>query len=221
LRTVTSNKASHYCIESALFQLNMRVHRKCLRSEEQMARSHVVMEALEQELDAMESAANGGNADNGAEAIELDVATILSEMNHLGAICSYDEEEEQQEQQDLDHVQRQEQQHGYTQDHELDGALGEEPDNRRSYHQQQQRVVKPPIFSCTKGRKNKTQAAKEAANKPPRPARRVEFGPDGKPLGIRACSVCNVVIKHNARTCPHRTDAIADKQKLQTTTNVV
>jgi hypothetical protein len=43
----------------------------------------------------------------------------------------------------------------------------------------------------------------------------VEFGPDGKPLGIRACGFCNVVTNHNYRTCPHRTDAIVNKQKLQ------
>ena len=49
-----------------------------------MARSRVVMDKLEQELDAMHSAENGGLADN--EAIEKDIATILSEMNHLGAI---------------------------------------------------------------------------------------------------------------------------------------
>nr|XP_020157669.1 uncharacterized protein LOC109742985 [Aegilops tauschii subsp. strangulata] len=39
LRTVASNKASQYRIESSLLQLNMRVHRKSLRSQEQMARS--------------------------------------------------------------------------------------------------------------------------------------------------------------------------------------
>ena len=81
LRTVASNKASQYCIESSLLTLNMRVHRKSLRSQEQMARSRVIMDKLEQELDAMHSAENGGVADN--EAIEQDIATMLSEMNHL------------------------------------------------------------------------------------------------------------------------------------------
>ncbi|KAM3292614.1 hypothetical protein ACQJBY_036380 [Aegilops geniculata] len=80
LRTVASNKASQYCIESTLLQLNMRVQRKSFRSQDQMARSRVIMERLEQELDAMHSAKNGGVADN--EAIEQDIATILSEMNH-------------------------------------------------------------------------------------------------------------------------------------------
>ena len=46
LRTVASNKASQYCIESSLLTLNMRVHRKSLRSQEQMARSRVVMTNL-------------------------------------------------------------------------------------------------------------------------------------------------------------------------------
>ena len=68
LRTVASNKASQYCIESSLLTLNMRVHRKSLRSQEKMARTRVVMDKLEQELDAMHSAENGGVADN--EAIE-------------------------------------------------------------------------------------------------------------------------------------------------------
>ncbi|XP_020174482.1 protein FAR1-RELATED SEQUENCE 5-like [Aegilops tauschii subsp. strangulata] len=68
LRTVASNKASQYCIESSLLTLNMTVHRKSLRSQEQMVRSRVVMDKLEQELDAMHSAENGGVADN--EAIE-------------------------------------------------------------------------------------------------------------------------------------------------------
>ncbi|XP_020169717.1 protein FAR1-RELATED SEQUENCE 5-like [Aegilops tauschii subsp. strangulata] len=68
LRTVASNKASQYCIASSLLQLNMRVHRKSLRSQEQMARSRVVMDKLEQELDAMHSAKSGRLADN--EAIE-------------------------------------------------------------------------------------------------------------------------------------------------------
>nr|XP_020172127.1 protein FAR1-RELATED SEQUENCE 5-like [Aegilops tauschii subsp. strangulata] len=44
LRTVASNKPSQYCIESSLLTLNMRVHRKSLRSQEQMARSRVVMD---------------------------------------------------------------------------------------------------------------------------------------------------------------------------------
>nr|XP_020177491.1 protein FAR1-RELATED SEQUENCE 1-like [Aegilops tauschii subsp. strangulata] len=80
LRIVASNKASQYCIESTLLQLNMRVQRKSFRSQDQMARSRFVMERLEQELDAMHSAENGGVADN--EAIEQDIATILSDMNH-------------------------------------------------------------------------------------------------------------------------------------------
>ncbi|XP_020200703.1 protein FAR-RED IMPAIRED RESPONSE 1-like [Aegilops tauschii subsp. strangulata] len=95
LRTVASNKASQYCIESSLLTLNMRVHRKSLRSQEQMARSRVIMDKLEQELDAMHSAENGGVADN--EAIEQDIATMLSEMNHLGAIDPFDNEEEEQQ----------------------------------------------------------------------------------------------------------------------------
>ena len=96
LRTVASNKASQYCIESSLLTLNMRVHRKSLRSQEQMARTRVVMDKLEQELDAMHSAENGGVTDN--EAIEQDIDTILSEMNHLGAIDPFDNEEEEQQQ---------------------------------------------------------------------------------------------------------------------------
>ena len=47
LRVVASNKASQYCIESALVQLNMRVQTKILRSQDQMVRSRVVMERLE------------------------------------------------------------------------------------------------------------------------------------------------------------------------------
>ena len=70
LRTVASNKASQYCIESALLQMNMTVHRKSLRSQEQMVRSQVVMERLEQELDAMHYAENGDVADNEEEKIE-------------------------------------------------------------------------------------------------------------------------------------------------------
>ncbi|XP_073363251.1 protein FAR-RED IMPAIRED RESPONSE 1-like [Aegilops tauschii subsp. strangulata] len=38
LQKVASNKASQYCIESSLLMLNMRVHRKSLRSQEQMVR---------------------------------------------------------------------------------------------------------------------------------------------------------------------------------------
>ena len=74
-------------------------------------------------------------------------------------------------------------------------------------------MIKPPIFSNTKGRKSKTQAAKAAAKKPPRPIKRVEFGPNGKPLGIRACGFCNVMSNHNYRTCPLRTDATVNKNK--------
>ena len=68
--------------------LNMRVHRKSLRSQEQMARSRVVMDKLEQELDAMHFVENGGVADN--EAIDQDIATMLSEMNHLGSIDPFE-----------------------------------------------------------------------------------------------------------------------------------
>ena len=116
------------------------------------------MDKLEQELDAMHSAENGGVADN--EAIEQDIATILSEMNHLGAIDPFDNEEEEQQQPELAHVHTQQQQHAHMHDHELDGAVGERHDNRTSYRQQQERVIKPPIFSNTKGRKSKTQAVK-------------------------------------------------------------
>ena len=123
LRTVASNKVSQYCIEGALLQLNMRVHKKNLRSQDQMARSQVVMERLEQELDAMHSAENRGLADN--EATEQDIATILSIMNYLGAIHQFDNEEEEQQQPELAHVHTQEQQHAHVQDHELDGAVGD------------------------------------------------------------------------------------------------
>ena len=77
-------------------------------------------------------------------------------------------------------------------------------------------MIKPPIFSNTKGRKSKTQAVKDvnaAAKKPPRPIKRVEFGPDGKPLGIRACGFCNIMSSHNYRTCPLCTDATVNKNK--------
>nr|XP_020150636.1 protein FAR1-RELATED SEQUENCE 1-like [Aegilops tauschii subsp. strangulata] len=131
LRTVASNKACQYCIESALLQLNMRVHRKSLRSQEQMTRSRVIMDKLEHELDAMHSAENGGVADS--EAIEQDIATILSEMNHLGAIDPFDNEEEEQQQPELPQVHTQEQQHAHMQDHELDGVVGERHDNRIPY----------------------------------------------------------------------------------------
>ena len=128
--------------------------------------------------------------DNEAEKLEQDIATILSEMKHLGAIDPYDNEEDEQQQSELAHVHTQEQQHAHVQDHELDGVVGERHDNSRSYHQQQQRVIKPPIYSCTKERKSKThaaKAAKAASKKPPCPIKRVEYGPDGKPLGVRAC----------------------------------
>ena len=62
-----------------------------------MARSRVVMERLEQELDTMDSSKNGDVTDNEAEKIEQDIATILSEMNHLGAIDPYNNEEEEQQ----------------------------------------------------------------------------------------------------------------------------
>ncbi|KAF7052964.1 hypothetical protein CFC21_060980 [Triticum aestivum] len=169
------------------------------------------MDKLEQELDAMHSAENGGVADN--EAIEKDIATMLTEMNHLGAIDPFDNEEEEQQQPELAHVHTQEHQQAYMRDHELDGVVGERHDNSTSYQQQQERVIKPPIFSNTKGRKSKMQAAKAAAKRPPRPIKRVEFGPDGKPLGIRACGFCNVVSNHNYHTCPLRTDATVNKHK--------
>ena len=70
LRTIASNKASQYCIESAPLQLYMRVHKKSLRSQDQMVRSRVIMERLEQELDAMHYAENGDVADNEEEKIE-------------------------------------------------------------------------------------------------------------------------------------------------------
>ena len=81
------------------------------------------MDKLEQELDAMHSAENRGLADN--EATEQDIATILSEMNHLGAIDPFDNEEEEQQQLELAHVHTQEQQHARVQDHALDGAVGD------------------------------------------------------------------------------------------------
>ena len=59
------------------------------------------------------------------------------------------------------------------------------------------------------------KAAKAASKKPPRPIKRVEYGPGGKPLWVRACGFCNWVTNHNYRTCPHHTYAIANKQKLQ------
>ena len=62
-----------------------------------MARSRVVMERLEQELDTMDSSKNRDVMDNEAEKIEQDIATILSEMNHLGAIDPYNNEEEEQQ----------------------------------------------------------------------------------------------------------------------------
>nr|XP_020182357.1 zinc finger CCHC-type and RNA-binding motif-containing protein 1-like [Aegilops tauschii subsp. strangulata] len=139
-------------------------------------------------------------------------------MNHLGAIDCYDNKEEEQKQPEPVCVHTQEQQHAHVQDHELDDAIGEQHDTKRSYQQQQQRLIKPHIFSCTKGRKSKTHAAKvakSAANKTSHPVRCVEFGLNGKPLGIRAYSGCNMVTKHNARTCPNCTDAIVDKQKMQ------
>ncbi|XBI38401.1 hypothetical protein VPH35_123426 [Triticum aestivum] len=176
-----------------------------------MARSRVVMDKLEQELDAMHSAKNGGVADN--DAIEKDITTMLFEMNHMGAVDLFDNEEEEQQQPELAHVHTQDHQQAHMRDHELDGAVGERHDNSTSYQPHQERVIKPPIFSNTKGRKSKTQAAKAAAKKPPRPIKRVEFGPDGKPLGIRTCSFCNAVSNHNYRTCPLRTNGTANKHK--------
>ena len=123
LRTVASNKASQYCIESSLLTLNMRVHRKSLRSQEQMERSRVIMDKLEKELDAIHSAENGGVADN--EAIEQDIATMLSEMNHMGAIDPFDNEEDEQQQPKIARVHTQEQQQTHMRDHELDGDVGE------------------------------------------------------------------------------------------------
>ncbi|XBI48879.1 hypothetical protein VPH35_112535 [Triticum aestivum] len=111
LRTVASNTASQYCIESSLLTLNMRVHRKSLRSQEQMARSRVVMDKLEQELDAMHSAENGGVTDN--ETIEKNIAIMLFEMNHLGAIDPIDNAEEEQQQPELAHVHTQEHQQAH------------------------------------------------------------------------------------------------------------
>ena len=131
LRTIASNKTFQYYIESSQLTLNMRVHRKSLRSQEHMARSQVVLDKLEQELDSMHSAENGGVADN--EAIEQDIATMLSEMNHLGAVDPFDNEEEEQQQPGLAHVHTQEQQHAHMQEHELDGVVGERQDNKKSY----------------------------------------------------------------------------------------
>ncbi|VAI59838.1 hypothetical protein VPH35_111792 [Triticum aestivum] len=173
-----------------------------------MARTRVVMDKLEQELDAMHSAENGGVADN--EAIEQDISTMLSEMNHMGAIDPFENEEDEQQQPEIARVHTQEQRQTHMRVHELDGAVGERHDNSTSYQQQQEKVIKPPIFSNTKGRKSKTQAA---AKKPTCPIKRVEFGPDGKPLGVRACGFCNVVSNHNYRTCPLRTDATVNKNK--------
>ena len=81
------------------------------------------MDKLEQELDAMHSAENGGVADN--EAIEQDIATMLSEMNHLGAIDPFENEEEEQHQSELARVHTQEHRQTHMRDHELDGAVGE------------------------------------------------------------------------------------------------
>ena len=81
------------------------------------------MDKLEQELDAMHSAENGGLAD--IEAIEQDIATMLSEMNHLGAIDPFENEEEEQQQPQLAHVHTQEHRQAHMRDHELDGAVGE------------------------------------------------------------------------------------------------
>ena len=79
----------------------------------------------------MHSTENGGVADN--EAIEQDIATMLSEMNHLGAIDPFNNEEEEQQQPELAHVHTQEHQHAHMRDHELDGAVGERHDNNTSY----------------------------------------------------------------------------------------
>ena len=81
------------------------------------------MDKLEQELDAMHSAENGGVADN--EAIEQDIATMLSEMNHMGAIDPFENEEEEHQQPELARVHTQERRQTHMQDHELDGAVGE------------------------------------------------------------------------------------------------
>ena len=64
------------------------------------------MDKLEQELDAMHFAENGGVADN--EAIDQDIATMLSEMNHLGSIDPFENEKEEQQQPELAHVHTQE-----------------------------------------------------------------------------------------------------------------
>ena len=66
-----------------------------------MARSRVIMERLEEELDAMHSSKNEGVADNEAEKIEHDIATILFEMNHLRDLDPYNNEEEEQQQPEL------------------------------------------------------------------------------------------------------------------------
>ena len=81
------------------------------------------MDKLEQELDAMHSTENGGVAEN--EAIDHDIATMLSEMNHLGSIDPFENEEEEQQQPKLAHVHTQERRQTHMQDHELDGAVGE------------------------------------------------------------------------------------------------
>ena len=55
LRSVMADDASQYCTESVMLQLNMRVHRKSLRSAEQTTRAKHVMQNLEHELDVMHS----------------------------------------------------------------------------------------------------------------------------------------------------------------------
>ena len=91
------------------------------------------MDKLEQDLDAMHSAENGGVADN--EAIEQDIATMLSEMNHMGDIDPFENEEEEQQQPELARVHTQEHRQTHMRDHELDGAVGERHDNSTSYQQ--------------------------------------------------------------------------------------
>ena len=54
------------------------------------------MDKLEQELNAMHSAKNGGVTDN--EAMEQDIDTMLSKMNHLGSIDPFENEEDEQQQ---------------------------------------------------------------------------------------------------------------------------
>ena len=66
------------------------------------------MEKLEEELDDMHSSENGGVVDNEAEKLEQDIATIISEMNHMGDVDPYDNEEEEQQQSELTHVHTQE-----------------------------------------------------------------------------------------------------------------